>query len=67
MCFFCNRLIKQIVNSRLTKKIDCCSMADICSFSLDIYVCKMEEDKVVPSKSIFYKDYADNTYFKRSK
>ena len=42
-------------------------MTDICSFSLDVYVCKMEEDKVLPSRSIFYKDYADDTYFKRSK
>ena len=56
-----------MANSRLIKKIDCCPMTDICSFSLDIYVCKMEEDKVLPSRSIFYKDYADDTYFKRSK
>ena len=34
---------------------------------LDIFVCKMEEDVVVPAKPIFYKCYVDDTYLRRKK
>ena len=34
---------------------------------LDIYVCKMEEDIVAPSKPLFYKRYVDDTYVRRKK
>ena len=34
---------------------------------LDIYVCKMEEDIVTPSKPLFYKRYVDDTYVRRKK
>ena len=32
-----------------------------------IYVCKMEEDIVTPSKPLFYKRYVDNTYVRKKK
>ena len=31
----------------------------------DIYVCKMEEDIVIPTNPIFYKRYVDDTYVQR--
>ena len=33
----------------------------------DIFMCKMEEDVVVPAKPIFYKGYVDDTYTRRKK
>ena len=33
----------------------------------DIFMCKMEEDTVVPAKPIVYKRYVDNTYIRRKK
>ena len=33
----------------------------------DIYICKIEEDAVVPAKPIFYKSYIDDTYIHRKK
>ena len=33
----------------------------------DIYVCKMEEDIVIPANPIFYKRYIDDTYVQRKK
>ena len=33
----------------------------------DIYVYKMEENIVGPSKPLFYKRYVDNTYVRRKK
>ena len=33
----------------------------------DIFICKMEEDVVVPAKLIFYKRYVDDTYIGRRK
>ena len=33
----------------------------------DIYVCKMEEDIVIPANPIFYKRYIDGTYVRRKK
>ena len=32
-----------------------------------IYVCKLEENIVAPSKSLFYKRYVDDTYVKRKR
>ena len=50
------------------KQIDGYSMGGSISVVLsDIYVCKMEEDIVGPSKSFFYKPYIDNTYVRRGK
>ena len=50
------------------KQIDGYSMGGSISVVLsDIYVCKMEEDIVGPSKSLFYKPYMDNTYVRRGK
>ena len=56
------------VNSRLIKQIDGCPMGGPVSvvFS-DIFMCKMEEDVVVPAKPIFYKRYVDDTYIRRKK
>ena len=33
----------------------------------DIYMCKKEDDVVVPIKPIFYKRYVDDTYVRRKK
>ena len=33
----------------------------------DIFMCKMEEDVVVPAKPIFYKCFTDGTYIRRKK
>ena len=33
----------------------------------NIYVCKMEEDVVIPANPIFYKTYIDDTYVRRKK
>ena len=33
----------------------------------DIYVCKMKENIVAPSKPLFYKRYVDDTYVRRKK
>ena len=56
------------VNSRLIKQIDRCPMGSPVSVvSSDIFMCKMEEDVVVPAKPIFYKRYVDDTYIRRKK
>ena len=34
---------------------------------LDIYICEMEIDVVVPVKPLLYKRYADDTYVPRKK
>ena len=34
---------------------------------LDIFMCKMEENVVVPAKPIFCKGYVDDTYIIRKK
>ena len=56
------------INNRLIKQVDGCPMGGPISvvFS-DIYVCKMEEDTVIPANSIFYKRYVDDTYVRRRK
>ena len=33
----------------------------------DIFMCKIEEDVVVPAKPSFYKRYVDGTYIRRKK
>ena len=55
-------------NNRLIKQIDGCPMGGLISviFS-DIYMCKMEENVVIPLKPIFYKRYVDDTYVKRKR
>ena len=49
--------------NRLIKQIDGCPMEGlifvVCS---DIYISKMEEDIVAPTKPLFYKRYVDDTY-----
>ena len=52
----------------LIKQIDGCPMGGPISvvFS-DIYVCKMEEDIVIPANPIFYKTYVTDTYVQRKK
>ena len=56
------------VNSHLIKQIDGCPMGGPVSviFS-DIFICKMEDDVVVPAKPIFYKCHVDDTYISRKK
>ena len=55
-------------NNWLIKQIDECPMGGPISvvFS-DIYLCKMEENVVIPLKPIFYKRYVDDTYVKRKR
>ena len=66
-----NKLTTECVfsaNNRLIKQIDGCPMGGPISVVLsDIYVCKMEEDIVAPSKPLFYKRYVDDTYVIRKK
>ena len=56
------------VNSHLIKQIDGCPMGGPVSviFS-DIFICKMEDNVVVPAKPIFYKCHVDDTYISRKK
>ena len=56
------------VNSSLIKQIDGCPMGGLVSvvFS-DIFMCKMEDNVVVPAKPIFYKSYVNDTYINRKK
>ena len=57
-----------LVNNRLNKQIDGCPMGGPMSVVFtDIYMCKMEDDVVVPIKPIFYKRYVDDTYIRRKK
>ena len=56
------------INNRLIKQVDGCPMGGLISvvFS-DIYVCKTEEDIVIPANPIFYKGYVDDPYVRRKK
>ena len=55
-------------NNRLIKHIDGCPMAGPISVVLsDIYVCKIEDYTVTPSKPLFYKRCVDDTYVRRKK
>ena len=50
------------------KQIGGCLMGGPISVALsDIYICKIEEDIVAPSKPLFYKRYLDDTYVRRKK
>ena len=63
-----NKLTTECVlsaNNRLIKQIDGCNGGPISVVLSDIYVCKMEEDIVAPSKLLFYKHYVDDTYVRR--
>ena len=53
------------VNNRLINQIDGCPMGGSISvvFS-DIYVSKMDEDIVAPTKPKFYERYVDDTYIR---
>ena len=66
-----NKLTKKCVfsaNNTTIKQVDGCPVGGtISAVLLDIYVCKMEEDIVTPSKPLFYKRYTDDTYVKRKK
>ena len=56
------------INNRLIKQVDGCPMGGpISAVFSDIYVCKMEEDIVIPANPIFYKRYIDDTYVRRKK
>ena len=54
------------VNNRLIKQINGCFMGGPISvvFS-DIYMCKMEDDVVAPTKPIFCERYVGDTYIRR--
>ena len=53
-------------NNRLIKQVDGCPMGGpISAVFSDIYICKMEEDIVIPANLIFYKRYVDDTYVRR--
>ena len=56
------------INNKLIKQVDGCPIIGLISvvFS-DIYVCKMEEDIVIPANPIFYQRYVDDTYVQRKK
>ena len=56
------------INNRLIKQVDGCPIGGpISAVFSDIYVCKMEEDIVIPANPIFYKRYIDETYVRRKK
>ena len=55
-------------NSKLIKQINGCLMGGPISVILsDIYVCKLEEDIVAPSKPLLHKRFVDDNYDKRKK
>ena len=50
-------------NSRLSKQVDGCPMRGPLSVTFsDIYMVKMENNVIIPSKPIFYCRFADNIY-----
>ena len=56
------------VNSHLIKQIYGCPMVVPVSVVIsDIFMCKMEEDVVVPAQPIFYKCYVYDTYIRTKK
>ena len=53
-------------NSRFLKQLDGCTMGGPLSFSFsDIYMVKMDNDVVIPSKPIFYRTFVDDIYSRR--
>ena len=56
------------INNRFIKQVNGCPMGGpIPVVFSDIYVCKMEEDIVIPANPIFYARYVDDTYVRRKK
>ena len=52
--------------SRFLKQVDGCTMGGPLSFTFsDIYMVKMENDVVIPSKPIFYRRFVDDIYSRR--
>ena len=50
-------------NSRFLKQVDGCTMGGPLSVTFsDIYMVKMENDVVIPSKPIFYHRFVDDIY-----
>ena len=53
-------------NNRFLKQVDGCTMGRPLSVTFsDIYMVKMENDVVVPSKPIFYRRFVDDIYSRR--
>ena len=53
-------------NSRFLKQVDGCTMGGPLSVTFsDIYMVKMENDVVIPSKPIFYSRFVDDIYSRR--
>ena len=53
-------------NSRFLKQVDGCTMGGPLSVTFsDIYMVKMENDVVTPSKPIFYRRFVDDIYSRR--
>ena len=56
------------VNSCLIKQVDRCPMGGPVSVVFShIFMCKMEEDVVVPAKPNFHKCFVDNTHMQKEK
>ena len=50
-------------NIKFLKQVDGCTIGEPLSVTFsDIYVVKMENDVVIPSKPIFYRRFADDIY-----
>ena len=69
------RLLKKLatevtftINKNVYKQTDGCTMGGPSSVTLiDIYMYKMENDVVVPTKPVFYRRFVDDTYNRRKK
>ena len=56
------------VTGKLLKQVDGCPMDEPTSIVFsDIFMCEMEYNVAVPTKSIFYKCHVDDTYVRRKK
>ena len=55
-----------ILNGRFLKQVDGCTMGRPLFVTFgDIYIVKMENDVVIPSKPIFYRRFVDEIYSRR--
>ena len=71
--YFIRRLLIKLVtectfkfNNRFLKQVGGCTMGEPLSVTFsDIYMVKMENDVVIPSKSIFYRSSVDDIYSRR--
>ena len=55
------------VNNRFLKQVDGCTRRRSLSVTFgDIYMVKMENDVVIPSKPIFYRRFVDDIYSRRN-